>query len=342
MAALPQPLADLALPVLAAPMAGGPGTPELVIAAGRAGSFGFLAGGYKTPQALAEQMQAVRAAGVEFGVNLFAPNAVTIDLGDYRRYAEAIRADLELHGTNAPAAPIEDDDGWHEKVELLLADPPAVVSFTFGIPPPEAIAALRDAGSVTVQTVTTADEADAAAAAGVDALAVQAPGAGGHSGTFDPRRPIIARALADVVAEVAARTSLPLLAAGGIASAVDVRAALEAGAARVLVGTALMLADEAGTTATHRAALVAAERETTLTRAFTGRPARGLRNEFIDRHEAEAPIGYPALHHLTSGMRRAAAAAGDAERVHLWAGTGYGAATAEPAAAILGRLAERV
>jgi nitronate monooxygenase len=191
---------------------------------------------------------------------------------------------------------------------------------------------------LTVQTVTNGDEADAATAAGVDALAIQAPGAGGHSATLDPRRQISDRSLAEVVADVGSRTSLPLLATGGIATAADARSALEAGAGAVLVGTALLLADEAGTTETHRAALVAADRETTLTRAFTGRPARGLRNDFIDSHEAEAPLGYPALHHLTIGMRRAAAAAGDPERLHLWAGAGYRHASAEPAAAILERL----
>jgi NAD(P)H-dependent flavin oxidoreductase YrpB (nitropropane dioxygenase family) len=325
--------------VLAAPMSGGPGTPELVIAAAHAGSFGFVAGGYKPPQALAEEMKTVRAAGVPFGVNLFAPNLVAIDREAYDRYAEAIREDVERHGAQAPDEPVENDDWWSEKVDLLLADPPELVSFTFGIPPRATIMALQRAGTITAQTVTTADEAIAAAEAGVDALVVQAAGAGGHSATLDPRRPIAERRLADVVAEVAAQSDLPLLAAGGIADAKDVRAAREAGAAAVAVGSVLMLTDEAGTTQTHRAALAAGDRETVLTRSFTGRPARGLRNDFIARHEADAPLGYPAVHHLTTQMRRAAAAAGDPERVHLWAGTGYRAAAPRPAGAILADLA---
>jgi nitronate monooxygenase len=320
-------------------MAGGPGTAELAIAAARAGSLGFLAGGYKSPEALSEQIGAVRAAGVPFGVNLFAPNPLSIDRADYRRYAGAIRKDLELHGASAPSEPIEDDDGWEEKVALLCADPPELVSFTFGVPPRATIEALRRAGTVTVQTITTADEAAVAAEAGADALAVQGPGAGGHSATLDPRRPIAERPLADVVAEIASVSDLPLLAAGGVADAGDVRAAIKAGAVYVLVGSALMLADEAGTTETHRAALAAGDRETVLTRSFTGRPARGLRNDFIDRHEAEAPLGYPAVHHLTKKMRSAAAAAGDPERVHLWAGAGYRAAVPGPAKSILTDLA---
>jgi NAD(P)H-dependent flavin oxidoreductase YrpB (nitropropane dioxygenase family) len=333
------PIPELRLPVLAAPMSGGPGTPELAIAAARAGSLGFVAGGYKSPQAMAEQMEALRAAGVSFGVNLFAPNPLAVDSQAYERYAEAIRDDLELYEAHAPRDPISDDDSWHEKVDLLLADPPELVTFTFGIPPSDTITALRRAGTVTVQTVTTTDEALAAGAAGVDALAVQAPGAGGHSATLRPRRRIEARPLAEVVAEIASETELPVLAAGGVADARDVQAAIEAGAAAVLVGTALMLADEAGTTQTHRDALASGDRETILTRAFTGRPARGLRNDFIDRHEAEAPFGYPAIHHLTTTMRRAAAAAGDPERVHLWAGTGYRSARPGSAESILKDLA---
>jgi NAD(P)H-dependent flavin oxidoreductase YrpB (nitropropane dioxygenase family) len=101
-----------------------------------------------------------------------------------------------------------------------------------------------------------------------------------------------------------------------------------------------MLADEAGTTAAHREALISADRETVVTRAFTGRPARGLRNRFIDTHESEAPLGYPAINHLTSPIRRAAAAAGDPEALHLWAGTGYRAARSEPVETILARMSE--
>ena len=116
-------------------------------------------------------------------------------------------------------------------------------------------------------------------------------------------------------------------------------AALRAGAAAVMVGTALLLADEAGTSAVHRAAIAGRPGPTVITRAFTGRPARGLVSEFIVQFEPRAPLGYPALHHLTSPLRKAAAAAGDPEWVHLWAGTGHGAVTPGPVADILRRLA---
>jgi NAD(P)H-dependent flavin oxidoreductase YrpB (nitropropane dioxygenase family) len=146
--------------------------------------------------------------------------------------------------------------------------------------------------------------------------------------------------LDELLGSIAEKVELPLFAAGGIARPADVAAALDAGASAVMVGTALLLADEAATATTHRAALTdPARTETVQTRAFTGRLARGIRNGFIDRHEAQSPLGYPAVHHLTSPLRRAAAAAGDPERLHLWAGTGFREARSEPAAAILTALA---
>ena len=206
------------------------------------------------------------------------------------------------------------------------------------------IAALQRASTVVVQTVTNTDEAAQAHAAGVDMLAVQAsaPPAGiparCHRASRWPPVPIV-----DLVRRIAAAVPLPILAAGGLATPGAVAEVIRAGAAAAAVGTVLLRADESGASATHRAALVdPAYTETVLTHAFTGRPARGLRNAFIDAHEAEAPLGYPAIHHLTSPLRKAAAAAGKPDYVHLWAGTGYRHATAEPASEILRRLASEL
>ncbi|MEU6345681.1 nitronate monooxygenase [Streptomyces sp. NPDC046977] len=337
------PLAALGadLPVLAAPMAGGPTTPALVVAAAGAGGLGFLPGGYRTAEALAGQIAEVRSAGVGFGVNLFAPNPVPVDAEAYRRYARAVAPDARAHGIDVLATGVvEDDDQWHEKVHLLLSDPVPVVSFTFGIPQAAVVAALRAAGSLVVQTVTSPAEARLAAEAGVDALAVQASAAGGHSGTLTPERTPQSVPLPELVGRVRDSVSLPLVAAGGVSTPRAVAEALHAGAGAVMAGTALLLADEAGTSRPHRAALTDPAREgTVVTRAFTGRPARALRNGFTERHSAAAPLGYPALHHLTSPMRKAATAAGDPELINLWAGTGYREAAAEPAGQILRRLA---
>ena len=334
----------IAAPILAAPMAGGPTTPRLVMAAAAAGGAGLLAGGYQPPSALARQITEVRAASVPFGVNLFAPNPVPVDPAAYAAYTRALQPEADRYGLDLAAVPVtEDDDGWRDKIDLLLADPVPLVTFTFGIPDPAVITALGTAGTLVGQTVTSADEARQAAAAGVDVLVVQGSAAGGHSGTLTPDRLPADLPLGDLVRAVTRVTGLPLIAAGGIATAGAVADVLRAGATAAMVGTVLLRSDESGASKPHRAALADPARDrTVVTRAFTGRPARALPNAFTDHFDRLAPAGYPALHHLTRPLRTAAAAAGDTERLHLWAGTGFRHASAEPAAHILGRLTERL
>jgi nitronate monooxygenase len=330
----------MSIPLIAAPMSGGPTTPAMVSAATQAGGLGLLAAGYKTVEAIEAEIKSVRSEGIPFGVNVFTPNPLPVDPDSYRVYAAIMQREADQFGLSLPREPIEDTDKFDEKIALLLDDPVPMVSFTFGIPPRGVIAALRQANSVVVQTVTTADEAAQARDAGVDMLAVQAAVAGGHSGTLSPRRPVTPVPLVDLVEQIVATVGLPVLAAGGLATPSAVADVIRAGAAAAVVGTVLLRADESGASATHQAALTdPARTETVLTHAFTGRPARGLRNAFIDAHEAQAPLGYPALHYLTSPLRKAAAAAGKPDYVHLWAGTGYRNATAEPTSDILRRLA---
>jgi len=339
------PLSDLgiSLPVAAAPMAGGPSTVAMVLAAARAGALGFLAAGYKTPDAIRSEIAQVRSAAVPFGVNIFAPNGVPVDPGAYRTYAAAMQREADRFALTLPADPVEDDDHFGAKTDLLLSDPVPVVSFTFGMPDPALIKALQKVGTTVIQTVTSSAEAGLGVTAGVDVLAVQGRNAGGHSGTFTPQRPPAPMALTDLVARIRMDTDRPIVAAGGLATADDVAAAVGAGADATMVGTALLRAQESGASAIHRSALIDPVRtETVLTHAFTGRPARALRNAFIDTYQAQAPLGYPAIHHLTSPLRKAAAAAGQPDLVHLWAGTGYRSATDDSAAQILTRLAGRL
>ncbi|OBF03650.1 2-nitropropane dioxygenase [Mycobacterium sp. ACS4054] len=331
---------EMSIPLVAAPMAGGPTTPAMVSAATRAGGLGMLAAGYKTVEAVEAELKEIRSEGIPFGINLFAPNPLPIDPASYRTYAAIVQRDADQFGLTLPPDPIEDTDKFDEKVALLLDDPVPLVSFTFGIPPRSVLAALRKAGTVVAQTVTTPEEAVQARDAGVDALAVQAAAAGGHSSTLSPRKPLTPVPIAELVERIVAAVPLPVIAAGGLATPPAVAEVIRAGAAAAAVGTVLLRADESGASATHRAALTdPAYTETVLTHAFTGRPARGLRNAFIDAHEAQAPLGYPAIHYLTSPLRKAAAAAGKPDYVHLWAGTGYRNATAEPTSVILRRLA---
>jgi NAD(P)H-dependent flavin oxidoreductase YrpB (nitropropane dioxygenase family) len=336
------PLSNLGLniPVIAAPMAGGATTPAMVIAAAHAGGLGLLAAGYKTPESLQAQISAVQNESIPFGVNVFVPNPVPITAESYRIYAAAVQREADRFGLSLPEEPTDDDDAFGAKVDLLLSNPVPLVSFTFGIPEVDVIRALQKVGTTVVQTVTSAHEAELAAAAGVDMLAVQASIAGGHSGTLTPDRTPEPIPITDLITQVTSRVSLPVIAAGGLATPEGVAAVLRAGAEAAAVGTVLLRADESGASAIHQAALVdPARTETVVTRTFTGRPARGLRNGFIDDFEALAPLGYPAIHHLTSPLRKAAAAAGEPDLVHLWAGTGYRHARRDSTAAILAHLA---
>ncbi|MEV0893776.1 nitronate monooxygenase [Promicromonospora sp. NPDC050262] len=327
------------LPIVAAPMAGGATTTALAAAATRAGAFAFLPGGYLTPERLAADIAAARAWDSPFGVNLFVPGTESLDRAAFAAYARRLAPEADALGVELSADPVDDDDRWPDKLALLLDDPVPVVSFTFGLPGPADIRALRRAGTVVLASVTTADEAAAARDGGVDGLVVQGPAAGGHSATWDPARRVADAPTASVVRAVAAAVDLPLVAAGGVGGPEAVRELLTAGAQAVAVGTLLLRTDESGASATYRDALAASDRGTVVTRSFTGRPARAVRNGFVDRHDAVAPVGYPAIHHLTRDLRRRAAAAGDAERLHLWAGTGYRHATTGPAAEVVRGLA---
>nr|BEK64869.1 nitronate monooxygenase [Kitasatospora purpeofusca] len=332
-------LDELTVPVIGAPMAGGATTPELVAAVNAAGGLGFLAAGYRSAAATAEQIDLTRKlTDRPFGVNLFVP-AGPGDPAAVAAYRERLRPEAERHGVVLPEAIGPDRDDWDAKIAALLDGPVAAVSYTFGLPAAEEARALRAAGVFQVGTVTTPEEARRAEAAGMDALCVQGPEAGGHRATHGIADRPGEVPLLDLLAAVRSVTGLPLVAAGGLADGASVAAALRAGAVAVQVGTALLRADEAGTSAAHRAALTEFE-TTTVTRAFTGRPARGLRNAFIDRYGPYAPAAYPEVHHLTQPLRAAAAGRGDTGAMHLWAGTGHRAARGGPAAGIVARLWE--
>jgi len=331
------------VPIVGAPMAGGASTTALVGAVAAAGGLGFFPGGYLAPEDLRRDLAELRAAEVPFGVNLFVPDRASTPpdfAAAYRAYREELLPEAEELGVELPSEPVVDDDHWAEKVELLTAEPAAYVSFTFGLPSAQEVARLKRAGSLLLGTVTTVEEAYAARELGLDALIAQGSAAGGHSGTFDPGRKITPVETAELTRAVIAATGLPTVAAGGVEGSTSVSQLLHSGATAVAVGTLLLRTEESGASAAHRDALASPRFTTTaITRSFTGRPARGLLNDFIRRHEATAPLGYPALHHLTRPLRAAAARAGDADRLHLWAGTGFRSARTGPAADVVADLA---
>jgi nitronate monooxygenase len=321
-------------PVVVAPMAGGPSTPALLAGAASAGAFGFLAAGYKTVPALAAEVSAVRAAGVTaFGVNVFVPGEPAADAARLARYVAA------LGGGTGEAR--WDDDCYDEKVAALLADPPAAVSFTFGCPSGSVISAFRRAGSVVIVTVTSPEEALLAAEAGVDALCVQGVEAGAHRGTFvnDADAPAPDYGLLSLLGLVGSACDLPLIAAGGLMTAAQVQAVRTAGAVAAQCGTAFLRCPESGAHPLHKAALAdPLSTSTTLTRAFSGRPARGIVNDFMLAH-LDAPAAYPEINNATRPLRAAAAAVGDTSAMSLWAGQGFRLALDRPAAAVAAMLA---
>jgi nitronate monooxygenase len=328
---------DLALPIVQAPLAGGPSTPALAAAVSDAGGLGFLAAGYKAPDAVEADLEELRGRTARpFGLNLFAPPTPVPDAAAVERYAGALRADAERAGA-AVGAPRHDDDGFAAKVALAGRARVRVVSFTFGCPERDVVLGLQEAGAAVWVTVTTVAEARAAAAAGADALVVQGVEAGGHRGSFDDAAPGDVGLLA-LLQLVRAEVSLPLVATGGLATGAAIAAVLAAGAEAAALGTALMLAPEAATSAAHRAAL-RGDAPTALTRAFTGRTGRGVRNRFLAEH-ADAPSAYPDVHHLTAPLRAAARAAGDADAFNLWAGQAYPLTAERPAAEIVRGLAD--
>ena len=317
-------------------MAGGPSTPALAAAVSRAGGLGFLAAGYRTAAQLeAEIRQTTALTSEAFGVNLFVPQPSAADPEGISRYAKVIEAEARRFDTTT-GAPHPDDDGWADKLAVVLRMRPAVVSFTFGVPDVHTIDRLRASEILIVITVTTVAEALQAAENGSDLLCVQGPDGGGHRGTFSPTAEPNESSLAELESDIADATSIPRIVAGGLSTRSEVAAALSRGAVAAQVGTSFLRAEEAGTRPTHRDALASPEFVTTaITRAFSGRYARGLLNDFMREHEHEAPFGYPEVNQLTGPLRTAAAAANDPHRLHLWAGVGFRNARAMSAAAIV-------
>jgi nitronate monooxygenase len=327
-------LRTLSEPIVQAPMAGGPSTPELAIAVCQAGGLGFLAAGYRQADAVRREIEIVRAATARpFGVNLFVPTPQPADRESVRDYLRELEPEATRQGVELGEPRYADDD-WERKLQLVCDEGVAVVSFTFGCPAAAVVERLHGLEIAVWVTVTSAAEAVAAQQAGADALVVQGTEAGGHRGGFVDDEHAGGSGLLALLRVVARAVSAPLVATGGIADGAAVAAVLCAGASAAQVGTALMLAPEAGTNQAQRA-LLTEPIPTRLTRAFTGRLARGMVNRFLTEHSATAPLAYPQIHHATSPLRAAARERGDADAFNLWAGQAHELAQARPAAEIV-------
>ncbi|MGA5038141.1 nitronate monooxygenase [Streptomyces capoamus] len=327
-------------PIVQAPMAGGVSVPQLAAAVSEAGGLGFLAAGYKTADGMYQEIKQLRGlTNRPFGVNVFVPQPEHAESGTVEVYAHQLAGEASWYETELGDPDSGRDDGYDAKLAVLLDDPVPVVSFHFGVPSREVLDALRRAGTLTLVTVTTAEEARAAERAGADAVIAQGVEAGGHQGAHRdlPENDGSGTGLLSLVAQIREAVRVPVVAAGGIMRGSQIAAVLAAGASAAQLGTAFLATPESGAHALHKQALTnPLFARTELTRAFSGRPARALVNRFVREHGPYAPAAYPEVHHLTSPLRKAAAKAGDAQGMALWAGQGHRMARELPA----GRLVE--
>lgn len=327
-------------PIVQAPMAGGNATPALVHAVSQAGGLGFLAGGYKEKATLREEMYSVRALGTtEFGVNLFVPtepNDMTPAIEEYcsrmRHESEKIDASVGKYAYS--------EDRFQEKVDLVIREKVPFVSFTFNAPSQAVVRRMKAAGIRTILTVTSIEEAQIAKSLGIDMICAQGIEAGGHRASFQDENPRQGLPLIPLVKCIQAQVDLPIIAAGGIMNGRHIQKVLRAGAKAVQLGTAFLCCPESGTTPLHIQSLLNhTMKETTFTRAYTGRYARGLRNEFIDRHQT-APKAYPEMHYVTSAFRKRANALGRADLAAMWAGVNFKQVRVMPAGKLIHLLVE--
>jgi nitronate monooxygenase len=304
-------------------MAGGFNTPESVAAASNAGALGSTGAAYLTPPAIAEHVAAIRTrTNRPFSVNLFAGGIEPREVDPAPMLA--LLAPLhERFGLPPPVAPGPWPYEVDEQLDALVATDVRIISFTFGLPSDDRIAQLRAGGRVVIGTATTVAEALRCEAAGCSAVIAQGTEAGGHRGTFLGAFGSGLIGLMALVPQIVDAVRIPVLAAGGIMDRRGVAAARALGASGVMCGTAFLDTVEAGTSAAHRRAMAAArDDETVITRAFSGRPARGLANAFeraVDAHPHDI-LPYPKQNALTRPLRTAAAAANDPEYLSLWAG----------------------
>ncbi len=331
---------DIAVPIVGAPMAGGPGTPALAAAVSNAGGLGFIPAGHRSAEQFADDIAAARAATTgPLGVNLFVPQPSVADWLALEYYADELEEIAEHYQVEVGRPEYGDDDDWERKLEVVADVRPELVSFTFGVPSPDVIHRFGALGLLVMVTVTSAYEAGVAVSAGADSLVVQGPAAGGHRGTFAPDMEPANESLHQLLARISHAHDVPLIAAGGLGTARDVADVLNRGAVAAQVGTALLLADEAGTNPAHRTAMKNPLFATTVvTRAFSGRYARGLENDFTRMLDNVAPLGYPEVNQMTSPIQEAAAALEDPNGMPLWAGAAFQHAKPGPAADIIAGL----
>lgn len=342
----PRAIADrlgIEYPILQAPMAGGPSTPELVAAVSNAGGLGAFGFGYLPPQAIREQLRAARAlTSRPFCANLFAPAPpLPGPSADEVARAQAALAPFRAElGLAPPTAAAPSLPSFEEELRVILEERVPVFSVTFGALSKEDVAALTRGGAFVMATATNVREARVLEETGVQGIVAQGGEAGGHRGTFlGPVEGGLAGTLA-LVPQIVDAVKIPVVAAGGIMDGRGVAAAFALGASAAALGTAFLACPESGASRPYKDAILSRRDDdaTRLTRAFTGRFARGIGNRFMEVLEGAPVLPYPLQNALTADLRREASKAGKADLLSLWAGQGVPLARALPAARLLREL----
>jgi nitronate monooxygenase len=332
-------------PIFQAPLAGGGDTPALVAAVCEAGGLGFIGAAYLNPEQIGEVARNVQAqTSRPFGINLFAPVPMPDPPENPQPALERVAPFFAELGLEPPVVPAPARDSFNQQLIAALESGAAVFSFTVGILPKSAIEAIKQRGMYLIGTATTVEEAIVLGNAGVDAIVTQGSEAGGHRATFGTDFAAGQVGTISLVPQVVDAVTVPVIASGGIMDGRGIAAALALGASAVQLGTAFLTCDEAGVPEVYKKAILdAREDQTRLTRAFSGRPARGIVNRFmleVERNDtADAILPFPLQNQLTRPLRNAAAKQGRAEFLSLWAGQGVRMAQRQAAALLVERLA---
>jgi nitronate monooxygenase len=326
-------------PIIQGPMAGGSCTPALVAAVSNTGALGALPASLLSPELMAFQIGQIRKlTDRPFIVNLFVQQLVQPEGDELARAAELLRPVWSSLGWTSLPLPQRWCEDFDAQFDALIDARPAAASFTFGILTQQQVARLHAAGIVVIGTITTVAEALAWQEVGADAVVASGIEAGGHRGTFLGAQQDATLTSVALLEQVVSALMIPVISAGGIMDGVDIARALAQGAAAVQMGTAFLVTDDASIHPAYKQRLLTATDDSTrLTRAFSGRYARGLDNRFMQlMAEVETQVpAYPVQNALTGSIRAAAAKSGDTEWMSLWAGTGVTRARAMPAATLI-------
>ncbi|WP_209121856.1 nitronate monooxygenase family protein [Alkalihalobacillus sp. BA299] len=318
---------NIKLPIIQAPMAGGATTPELVGSVSNCGGLGSLGAGYMDAEAMRNSIHKIRElTNNPFAVNLFIPEPVDIQERKVRTMTETLQSFYDELGIEQPPLPDVYGPQFEQQMEVIIEEKIPVFSFTFGTLENKWIDRLKANRTKMIGTATTVKEAKQLEGLNVDAIVAQGSEAGGHRGAFAGSAEDSMIGTMALVPQIVDTVQIPVIAAGGIMEGRGLLASLSLGAGAVQMGTAFLPTIESGAHPLYKSALIeATEEDTIITTMFSGKAARGLKNEFIGRLKSvavdEVP-DYPVQNALTQPLRKEAAKQGRAEWMSMWAGQG--------------------